>query len=45
MENHLKTVQLLYDLITIAYYQGNITGAEYKSLISLFNSIKYEERE
>lgn len=45
MENHLKTVQLLYDLITIAYYQGNITGEEYKSLIFLFNSIKYEEGE
>lgn len=42
MENHLKTVQLLYDLITITYYQGNITSEEYKSLIVLFNTIKYE---
>lgn len=42
MENHLKTVQLLYDLITIAYYQGNITSKEYKALIVLFNTIKYE---
>ena len=42
MENHLKTVQLLYDLITIAYYQGNITSEEYKAFIVLFNTIKYE---
>ena len=42
MENHLKTVQLLYDLITIAYYQGNITSEEYKALIVLFNTNKYE---
>lgn len=42
MMKKLKTVQLLYDLIIIAYYQGNITSEEYKSLIVLFNTIKYE---
>lgn len=38
-------MQLLYDLITIAYYQGNITGEEYKALIVLFNTIKCEGEE
>lgn len=42
MMNKFKTVQLLYDLIIIAYYQGNITSEEYKELIVLFNTIKYE---
>lgn len=44
MDNYLTTLQLLHDLIVDAFYQGNITGEEYKSLMFLFDAIKLEWR-